>query len=80
MKLQCNNCKKEVTVLLTLKPFKVSEKLLKSPGYQHNPDWTFHVKAVCPDCKKYIRFLAKTDELVEDLFNEIQPVNSEGII
>jgi len=77
MKLKCNRCKKEVHVLLTLKPIAVRPQLLKDPTWSASPKWTFMIGAECVECETHIKFVKQTDVLIKNLFDRLPVINSD---
>lgn len=77
MKLKCNRCQVEVNPALTLNPRTVIPTLFKSPNFDANPKWTFMIRATCPLCDTYIKFVKQDKETVEKLFAALPPVTIE---
>ena len=69
MKLRCNRCKEEYNVILKPKIRAVPEGIFKDPNDKRNPKYTIMVKAICPNCSMYLKFVKQTDEVVEELNN-----------
>ncbi len=62
MRIDCKNCGE---VVATLRPrfFANPAKVLS----QNDPKYLFHVKAICPECGEYIKFVSQDDSVIAEL-------------
>jgi hypothetical protein len=67
MKIYCNQCKKLIDGVLSLKFQKVKPELFVSPTDKRNPKYNFMVKSNCSECGGYIKFLPHTEEVIKYL-------------
>jgi len=67
MKVKCNRCQETHNVILKPKVVKVQDVVFEHDEDLRNPKYTILVKAICPKCERYIKYVKQTDEMMDEL-------------
>src|SRR5574343_427008 len=69
MKLKCNRCEKEENVILCPKiiPCSLTDQAIVKGYEKLKPKYTVMIKAICPICHQYIKFIAQDDDAIEEV-------------
>lgn len=70
MKVNCRKCKEEVMPALFPKIIPIPGGSISEDAY-YPPRYTFMVKAICPICKRYIKFMKQDDMTAEELKRQL---------
>jgi len=67
-KLQCATCGVNDYPVVIIRMMKTPDNLFKITGNNPiTPKYTFHLKALCSGCGKYLKFIKQTDEIISQI-------------